>query len=509
LECECDNCIEARPKVVNILGLQMTRCAGFRASFVSISIALMGCPLKPPPPKLVQTPVPVATLPESRVDLRISVPLQTVREQIDAAVPKTFGAADFNEGINGGADHCCDGRTGAGGVSAGWALSRDSFQLKTEGSTLLLDVDIRYDLAGRTRVPCCGVLCPAQCLGGLVTGSCGRNGEERRRAHLGFRSTIELLPDWRLQSKTTAAVSAIDRCQVLFVNRDITDLVMGAAQRAVDKESTKVDEKIAALPLRAKVEAAWSATQAPVEIEKGLWLEPNVIGAVTQPLMQEEDRLVVGVGLRAKPRLTVTGSSPRGSEAGLPPLERGSVGDAFVVAMPVDFSFKDATEQLRRAFHVSDGGMRIPAVGKPYALIEDVEIYGAGTTAVLRVDFDGSASGQAYFVGQPIYDAAAETIKVEDLDFSVETKNLLLKGADWFVHSDVRQMLAERAQFRVAAALDKAKTDVNRALTRDIGPVKLKGALTDLRVLSVTAMSSEHTFRSQVMLSGVLAASMN
>jgi Domain of unknown function (DUF4403) len=334
-------------------------------------------PIKPPRPALGSSEVASAPndLPESSLDVLVSIPIEQLRATVEASVPTSLGAGDFNESINGG-----DGNCHGNGVSAGWNVSRGPLSVGFADGALNFGVGIEYDLKGRTKLPL-----PFGRCGPLFSGSCGRDGEPRRRANLALSARVAVSPDWGLQAEIQTQVTPIDRCQVLFLNIDITDHIMGAAKRALDGQTDKARNALQTVPVRSKAETAWNRLQQPRQVRPGVWLILNPVSADLQPLSQIGSDLVVGIKFRAKPRVVVSSQQPVLQASPLPSITQGPVANLFSVALPVDITFAEASAQLRQAIHADKGGLRVPAVGDQHVVIRDAELFGSGEKLAVRV----------------------------------------------------------------------------------------------------------------------------
>jgi hypothetical protein len=102
------------------------------------------------------------------------------------------------------------------------------------------------------------------------------------------------------------------------------------------------------------------------------------------------------------------------------------------------------------------------------------------------VKVGGDARGTLYFVGTPIYNPVAQTVVVPDLDFSVESRNVLGRSADWLLHDELRDRIRQAAHFAVGDRVTEIRGKVNTAMNRDLGKaVRLSGHVESLRPVGV------------------------
>jgi hypothetical protein len=76
--------------------------------------------------------------------------------------------------------------------------------------------------------------------------------------------------------------------------------------------------------------------------------------------------------------------------------------------------------------------------------------------------------------GQPNVDTSTNTLTVANLDYSVETRNLLVNFADWVLHSHLRDDLQRKAQFPFSDYVQTAKTKLANYEDKKVGIADLQ-----------------------------------
>ena len=169
------------------------------------------------------------------------------------------------------------------------------------------------------------------------------------------------------------------------------------------------------------------------------------------------------IGVTASPQVVV-GERPSDGTLPLPPLENIS-GAGFHVVLDVLYPQDEASIQLNKSLK----DKRVIR-GDKYIEITDASVYGTGSNkAVLQIKFRGTADGTIYFVGEPQFDAFTNELQINDLEYDIKTKNVLLEVADWLYHTDVRDFFKTRSKWNVTKELTTAKSTLTGALNRDLG----------------------------------------
>lgn len=261
--------------------------------------------------------------------------------------------------------------------------------------------------------------------------------------------------------------------------RNIAEKIRGFLQ----KQATRKDNNpLQNLYVRQIAGRAWDALQSPVKLTDDLFLQINPTAATISPLSGPSDTISVVVGLVAKPKLVARPVPPAPAQplttltlAAVPP-EKG-----FHIALESELSFEYLGSELTKKM----GGRVYPAKGEAI-VIENVTLYGSGSAVVVAVRVKGAVRGTIYLTGTPVYDEAARSFAVQNLEYTVETKQVLVKAADWLLHSRLKDGLAERTTWPVGDRIDAAKDLLASALNRKLNQhVSISGSIGALRPVSV------------------------
>ena len=107
-------------------------------------------------------------------------------------------------------------------------------------------------------------------------------------------------------------------------------------------------------------------------------------------------------------------------------------------------------------------------------------------------------------MGTPAFDAVNQVISFPDLDYSVETRNILLRLANWLGHDELRDYLRGRLRFEVRTATTRAREQLLAGMNRTIGGIRIAGTIENLTPLGLTADPQRGQFRAFVNAAGTL-----
>lgn len=440
-----------------------------------LSIAAAGCGrdnVQVPPPERGAAPRPVPDPAPSVVNLPVTVSLAQVAAQVENKVPSGQNREDEWQPI---------GRFAVVGtvyVKEMW--ERDPLKLNIHDDHVDVSAHVRYRarLAAHPCVPVAGCRW-------VELGSCGTH-SEMPTMDIGLRTTLSYGRDWTVQPKTRPLpVQPGVRCRLTEAKIDVTERVQKLVQDLLDQAAPQIDAKIGdAVDLRRRVEDVWSDIQQPIRASKDVYvlIQPESLSA-TQP-RGKGTTLSTSVAVVVRPRVVI-GGRPAVTEQALPPSGRVAPGRGFQVQLTADLPYTVVDSILKQKLV----GRTFDARGHPIQ-VTGARLYGSGDRVVLQVRVKGDARGTIYLVGTPQFDPVTRAISVPDLDFSVESRQLLPRVAEWLMGDKLRDDLRDAAHFELGGRVDSIRADVDRALNRNLGrSVRMTGGVDALRPLGVFVFS--------------------
>ncbi|WP_186510831.1 DUF4403 family protein [Caenimonas sedimenti] len=467
-----------------------------------------------------------------QVSINVAAPL--LEKALNEALPSSMGEQEYNFSVDGGADQ-------KGGISLGYNVTRDKATVTPKGTRVAIDTRLSYWIGARGRewvtppaIPCpvvdghiCTPFFPV-CLPRLrisacqlppihtplVYGSCGKNGESLRRIDMTLSTGLALTPEWSVSlTPTIDRLDPLDRCQVVipFVEKfNATGRVRDAFKDALTKEFGSINAKVSEeLLIEARVRQAWKDASMPIQLGESQWLTINPTRVASSTPTFTDRGMDVSLTLEALPMVTL-GSEPKAATSTLPKLEAALPGNMFYVPLPVfaDHAYIDTQVQGQ----IGDG-LTVPLGDGNSIRVTSVTVSSVDTRAVVSVKIRGRYSLlrdfelTGFLVGTPHVDAVQQTVTMPDLDFTIETHNLLVKLANLFAHDTIRDELRRRLVVDVAPLSEKARGNLREGLNRQAGVVRLTGTVNDLRLIGLTVVHPSRQIRADIIAQGSLAAS--
>jgi hypothetical protein len=337
-----------------------------------------------------------------------------------------------------------------------------------------------------------------------VMGSCGRSPEPPRRMLLELKSGIRPLPGWGVELRQPSfEVTPLNSCEITFLGFDITDQVAAGMKEnlaaGADLLARLVRESALA---RQKAQEAWLQFSQPIELRPDLYLLFQPRRVRLAPLATEGRTLILTPEIEIQPRL-VLGAKPEVAPAPLPDLElNASPRPGFHLRVEADLSYAHASRQLAaevvgRTFDTDKGRFEITSA----------QVRGDRGKAILDIGLKGRITGKVSLSGRPLSDPATSSLRLAELDFTLDSQSWLARMGDWLYHSDLQKLLTEKVHFLMDQQFQGLREQVQASLNRPLAPnLQLSGTLTSFRVAAVT--TGLDGFKSQAYLDGEVRVDM-
>jgi len=234
--------------------------------------------------------------------------------------------------------------------------------------------------------------------------------------------------------------------------------------------------------LRYAVKKAWEALQDPIRLNYNLSLLLNLQSVhISQPARLGDTSKII-VGLVAKPRL-VSGDIAQASTLPLPifSVMPGLQDTGLHIALDNELSFDFIGNELTRKFMGTTY-----SIDKKIIIIDRVKIYGSGNLVVMEVTISGTAKGKIYFTGVPAYDESTKTLYINNLDYTIETKHVLVKAANWLLHTNLQENLINEARWDFTDKIDSLKDRLSDVLNHKVNRyLSISGKIQSIHLIAV------------------------
>ncbi len=481
--------------------------------------------IKPTEPNLPPSEIAVEPLPPSKIDVPITVDLTTTFADLNNNVPSSQYSDNWPNWQ--GSGNCR--------VEYKWFFGRTPLNFQLAGQSINVSSVGSYGAEARVR-PCCGWLCP------WVGASCGtkknlkeltpdllQSGfkkehiaeldkllgetdeiftsdnyefneilttkakrEPPRQIRIGISSNVSLQSNYQL--KTTTSLSQFDpvnRCRITFLNIDITDKILEKTRPKISDALGKFDQKMGEYNFRSKIEPIWAKLFEPIPVENIGFLSINPEQVRLSSLNGSGSKVDFSIGLTAKPTFSLIQPNPPQPLPPLPDISENPPGNAFNIYVDGKLQYAPLASYLNTELQKLGN---IPIDGG-YINLSNAEISGQSNfKLVLKVYLTGKVKGikykgWLYLTGTPTYNALTNELSLPDLDYTLETRNILLRIANWLLNSRVRQILQDRAKWDISQTLSSVKQNLQAAINRAINEnISTEGTIDNLGIVGIISL---------------------
>lgn len=300
-----------------------------------------------------------------------------------------------------------------------------------------------------------------------------------------FNTKLKIGTFWKLEPQTTLQKydwiqnPVITGGSVSLPVTFIADRVIKSQQKIITES---IDDEIKnQIELRKYVEEGWNAIHQPIQLYNDpiAWLRISPTGIFVTPLTGNKDyaRATIRIDGVAE---TFVGSKPVAKLTNLPNASYiNNASGNFVISLVNDMTYEEAGKLATQ--HLT-GQTFTSSNGKKKIHIDSISIYGGGENLIIKTKVSGNVNGFIYLKGKPTYDSISQTIYLKNLDYSVETKNAMIKTGNWIIKSTLTKRMQEALRYSVAADMAEIKKQVNTYIsTYNITKsVSIKGSIIEL-----------------------------
>jgi hypothetical protein len=403
-----------------------------------------GLSVQPPPVEAATIAVPV------------SISIASLRARLDSVFPPTDSLDRTRCSAMGGL------------VCHQYVYRRDSLDLRMNNDRISLFTRLRF--RGRVALP-----------GNLGIASCGYEPEAMRRAEMRMATNLYWRTDWRLASRgTVLAPDILDPCQVTVLRVDATPTMKRMLEGQLTSFRQKFDSIVPALAdLKPVADSMWRTLQKPFALDSAstVWLAMSPEAASLAPLVGANGAVTTAISLTARPRVVI-GGKPATETKPLPSLTLASRTNGIHVPIEIELPFDELSKRATAllAGEVAGKGMTV----------DDITVWGVADTAVVKVNVRGRVSGAFFLTGHVGYDAAARTLLIGDLKYTLASASKMSSikatlGAPIIRHAI--DSASGHGRLDIGTQIDQFKQQLGAQLNRELAPgVTLSGAVTDVRI---------------------------
>ena len=309
---------------------------------------------------------------------------------------------------------------------------------------------------------------------------------------LKFHSSVAVNKDWTISTLTVSdgyewlSTPTLKIGPVELPITFIADMIIKYNTATINKA---IDDGLKqSLDLKTTSKQAWVDLQKPMLLseEYGLWLRVNPKAVSVSPFSGGKGIIKHTTTIQAVTECFTGKQPPSPINQVLPEVTTvKKSSDEFLVNVTSYIGY-DYIDSITRSMLVNTSY----TFGKKKVTVTGISIYGNESKMIIATDVTGSINGKLYFSGMPMYRASDSCIILKDLQFSVQTKNVLLKSAAWLANSGIEKAISKNMSYPIGPELRETYKMMAESLKKyEFGQgFYLTGTLNGIEVLQPTLM---------------------
>lgn len=246
----------------------------------------------------------------------------------------------------------------------------------------------------------------------------------------------------------------------------------------LDKISQEIESKMKEISLKEPIEKFTKEIQKPIKINKqtNSWVLISPKELNISNIKTDETNIILNIGLKANTSVFLN-KKPENFDLLIPKIALNDEKEGkFIINLPIEAYFKELTEIVKKEITKK----AIKAKGQKVN-IKDIEIFGNGKFVNIKIDFSSNGTfdtkGVLYFKGLLKWDSIKKVVYVDEFDFDINTKNILIKSADWLLHDNfiktIQSKLIWNFENKILKAKDEINSNINKIILSDIAELNI------------------------------------
>lgn len=211
----------------------------------------------------------------------------------------------------------------------------------------------------------------------------------------------------------------------------------------------------------------WTAYGKPFRIGEGdletyLYTVPQKIKISEQ--LTSDHKLKLNLGLEGKV-VTFLGDKPQIKPSPLPGLfYNEDTTNRLDITLPIAVPYSVLNEYLNQAL----SGQNFKVDNQTNFIPTSIATQSYGDRALVQMDFTLERAGrknlvgELFLVGRPTFDAEREAIIFKDIDFDINSKNILANNASWLKQGELLAIIQKNAYFPIGSYIAQARVELQQ-----------------------------------------------
>lgn len=289
--------------------------------------------------------------------------------------------------------------------------------------------------------------------------------------NLKLTTKFSIDPNWQARTETVmGGYDWISKPVVKLgpVQLPITSIINNVLDSKKDVVEKGIDEAVQKnIEIKKYVLQAWNTTLQPVELSSKYraWLKVTPVEIQMTPLQTANNRVKASIGIQAYTE-TVFGDRPESRQVSdIPNLKLvPTVSDDCQLGVISEISHTEAAQLLSDTLI----GQKFSFNNNKYTVeVTSIDLYGTENLVVIKAGLKGSINGNIYFKGLPVYDVKTKAVYLENFDYDLESRSLLIKTANWLLQGTFAKRMKEALTIPIGSQIDEMRNVLQANLSKN------------------------------------------
>lgn len=293
------------------------------------------------------------------------------------------------------------------------------------------------------------------------------------------------LSNWKLTTKTELQSLDWNESPTMVVfgkNVPVTYLMTPAIKIFKSKIEKSIDSAIEkSMDFKPNVLAALEKICTPFQMSEAYesWLRITPIEIYSTNAVLKNDTFLMDMGMKCT-MATLIGKKPESkfdaSKIVLKPVTK--IPNQITANIAAVSTFAEASKIMTKNFAGQEFGS-----GNKKVKVQKVDIWHKNDKMVIALDVLGSVNGTIYLTGFPQYNEQSKEIFFDKLDYALDTKNKLMRTANWLAQGLVLRKIQESCRYSIVPNLEEGKQSM-AAYLKNYSPmtgVYINGKMEDIQ----------------------------
>jgi hypothetical protein len=320
-----------------------------------------------------------------------------------------------------------------------------------------------------------------------VTGSCGFNAEPLRRVDLNITSQLQFLTNHQIRTTTRlGAIKPIDKCEVSLMKQDITQQIMDSIRTSIETYGASFDQFVQDLNNNAML-TDWRQGSKVLPIVDYGFLNINPVMLNVGTFNYSKDTLSFSVGFRGKPAFS-SDSLSLVKSAPAPAITTTNAPGMVDTYLDAVYEYSAFNKLLNDSLQ----NKPFTVEGKTF-VIKNVTLGGTDDGKVsVDLFFTGYKTGTLHLSGTPVIDTANQVLSMPDINFSLDSKDMLLNMAKGLFRKRIMKELKNQSVLDLAALIENNKDKIAARLNQQVNEwMSTTGRLDKLQIVGILSSSKK------------------